>query len=111
MITREVFDQLAAIVADLSRAMPEAQRFERLLDAFQRSFPCDAIALLKRENGTLVPCAVRGLSPETLGRRFVIAEYEAERAVKSSGSTSPRTLTASSPAIVNVSMARPTSTR
>ena len=75
MITREVFDQLAAIVADLSRAMPEARRFERLLDAFQRSFPCDAIALLKRENGTLVPCAVRGLSPETLGRRFVIAEH------------------------------------
>ncbi|HEY8495395.1 MAG TPA: nitric oxide reductase transcriptional regulator NorR [Myxococcota bacterium] len=65
---------LADVVADLSREIPQELRFQRLLDAFRRSFPCDAIALLKHEHGRLVPCAVQGLSPETLGRRFVVAE-------------------------------------
>ncbi|MBW7931639.1 MAG: nitric oxide reductase transcriptional regulator NorR [Gammaproteobacteria bacterium] len=72
--TSEAFVNLAAAVADLSKVMERSERFERLLDAFRRSFPCDAIALLKRDGPLLVPLAVQGLSPDTLGRRFVIAD-------------------------------------
>ncbi len=71
----EAFRTLAGVVADLSHALPEERRFERLLQAFRRSFPCDAIALLKREGGQLIPCAVAGLSPDTMGRRFAIDEH------------------------------------
>lgn len=75
MTTTQAFANLAEIVADLSRTMPREERFQRLLEAFRRSFPCDAIALLERENGQLVPRAVRGLSPDTLGRRFTIEDH------------------------------------
>lgn len=70
----QAFVYLAEAVADLSKVMGRQERFDRLLEAFHSSFPCDAIALLKREGPVLVPLAVRGLSPDTLGRRFVIAE-------------------------------------
>jgi anaerobic nitric oxide reductase transcription regulator len=69
------FRNLASVVADLARELPQELRFERLLQAFRRSFPCDAIALLRQEGGQLVPCAVAGLSPDTMGRRFTIEEH------------------------------------
>jgi anaerobic nitric oxide reductase transcription regulator len=69
------FSDLADIVADLSRSMPPEMRFQRLLDVLARNFPCDAIALLAREGGVLVPKAIKGLSPDTLGRRFVIGSH------------------------------------
>ncbi|MFA5678710.1 MAG: nitric oxide reductase transcriptional regulator NorR [Pseudomonas sp.] len=75
MTTARAFADLAGLVADLSRTLPRTQRFERLLDVFRRNFPCDAIALLQREGGQLIPRAVQGLSPDTLGRRFVIREH------------------------------------
>ncbi len=65
---------LAAAVADLSKAMDRRERYARLLDAFRRSFSCDAIALLQRDGQQLIPRAVQGLSPDTLGRRFVIQD-------------------------------------
>lgn len=70
-----VFTNLSEIVADLSRSLPRTSRFDRLLTAFQRSFPCDAIALLELDGGSLLPRAVRGLSRDTLGRQFVIPEH------------------------------------
>lgn len=75
MTTTAAFANLAELVADLPRAMPRQQRFERLLDVFRRNFPCDAIALLEREGGFLIPRAVQGLSPDTLGRRFAIQHH------------------------------------
>ncbi len=74
MTTSNAFVNLAAVVADLSKAMAREVRYTRLLDAFQRSFPCDAIALLQRDGEVLVPRAVLGLSRDTLGRRFVIRD-------------------------------------
>ena len=74
MTTSSAFVNLAAAVADLSKAMPREVRFARLLDAFQRSFPCDAIALLELDGEVLVPRAVHGLSRDTLGRRFVVRD-------------------------------------
>ena len=55
--------------------MPREVRYARLLDAFLRSFSCDAIALLERDGEQLVPRAVEGLSTDTLGRRFVIRDH------------------------------------
>ncbi len=69
------FTGLAEIVADLSQSMPREVRFQRLLEVFRRNFPCDAIALLEREGGQLIPRAVQGLSADTMGRRFVIQNH------------------------------------
>jgi len=66
---------LADIVHDLSRAMPDEVRFQRLLKVYRDHFPCDAIAILEREEGHLVPRATQGLSPDTMGRRFVIHNH------------------------------------
>ncbi|MCK9563718.1 MAG: sigma 54-interacting transcriptional regulator, partial [Bacteroidales bacterium] len=75
MTIHRAFSNLASLVADLSQVMPRQQRFERLVEVFRRSFPCDAIALLEREGGLLIPRAVQGLSPDSLGRRFVIRDH------------------------------------
>ncbi len=75
MTTSNAFVNLAGVVADLSKAMARELRYTRLLDAFKRSFPCDAIALLERDGELLVPRAVEGLSRDTLGRRFVIRDH------------------------------------
>ena len=69
------FASLAGAVTDLTRSMPPEQRYQRLLEAVGSAFPCDAIALLELEGGVLVPRAVQGLSRDTLGRRFVIADH------------------------------------
>jgi anaerobic nitric oxide reductase transcription regulator len=74
MTTSNAFVNLAGVVMDLSKAMPRELRYTRLLDAFRRSFPCDAIALLELDGELLVPRAVEGLSRDTLGRRFVIRD-------------------------------------
>ena len=75
MTTQSAFLDMAKIVADLSRSMPQEIRYQRLLEAIRRSFPCDAIALLELEGDMLVPRAVEGLSPDTMGRRFVVRRH------------------------------------
>ncbi len=75
MTPSRIFGNLAGVVADLSQSMAPEARFRRLLQAFQNSFPCQAIALLRREGETLVPRAVLGLNPDTLGRRFAIRDH------------------------------------
>lgn len=66
---------MAAIVADLSQSLPREVRYQRLLDAFGRNFPCDAVALLELEGNALVPRAIQGLTPDAMGRRFVIENH------------------------------------
>lgn len=75
LTTSDSFINLAGVVGDLAQTMPEEVRYARLLEAFRRSFPCDAIALLERDGEVLVPRAVQGLSRDTLGRRFVIRDH------------------------------------
>lgn len=65
---------LAEIVADLNRDLTSKSRYERVLDALARSFPCDAAALLQLEGDYLVPRALRGLSSDTWGRRFRVGD-------------------------------------
>ncbi|NID16369.1 nitric oxide reductase transcriptional regulator NorR [Luteibacter yeojuensis] len=63
------------LVDDLAHDIPEIERYRRLLDALRRLLPCDAIALLRLEGGELLPLAVDGLSDDTLGRRFKVADH------------------------------------
>ena len=66
---------LISIVSDLSTNMSAEQRYQRLLQQLCRIFPCDSSALLKFENHCLIPLAIKGLSEDTLGRRFVVSEH------------------------------------
>ncbi|WP_207060943.1 nitric oxide reductase transcriptional regulator NorR [Motiliproteus sp. SC1-56] len=75
MTTPAFFHSLTSIVEDLSRDLPAPRRYRRLLEAMLRIFPCDAAALLQRQDDHLKPLAVDGLSDDTLGRRFVVAEH------------------------------------
>ncbi len=75
-MTRNPF--MAAIIPlvdDLSRDLPETERYRRLLQVLRRMLPSDAVALLRLEGEQLVPLAVEGLSPDTLGRRFRLDQH------------------------------------
>ncbi|MDY0005112.1 MAG: nitric oxide reductase transcriptional regulator NorR [Polyangia bacterium] len=71
-------DQLEAIVAiasDLTSALSSEERHARLLAALGRVIPYDAAALLRLEQGALVPVAAEGLSEGAMGRRFALEEH------------------------------------
>jgi len=63
------------IVADLAQPLTPESRYQRLLAALCQQFPCDAAALLQLRGGTLLPLAVQGLTEDSLGRHFDIAEH------------------------------------
>lgn len=75
MTSKKLLDALLPLVADLSREMDERERYRRLLQAMRTLFPCDATALLRLDGEVLVPLAIDGLSGDTLGRRFRVAEH------------------------------------
>ncbi|HLD67025.1 MAG TPA: GAF domain-containing protein, partial [Pseudomonas sp.] len=75
MTAHPLLTALLPLVDDLSRDLPEGERYRRLLQALRGLMPCDATALLRLEGETLVPLAVDGLSTDTLGRRFKVAEH------------------------------------
>lgn len=70
MTKKILLDWLVPLVADLSRELSQSARYARLLNTLRQLFPCDAVALLRLEGDVLTPVAVKGLSPDTLGRRF-----------------------------------------
>ncbi len=75
-MTSPVFYQaLIRLVSDISSDLPAEERYNRLLQEVVNIFPCDAAALLQLENGYLRPLAVRGLSVDTMGRRFKVDEH------------------------------------
>lgn len=73
-MTHPVLHRLIPLVSDLSKDIPAAERYQRLLQALHQLLPCDALALLRWEDDHLRPVAVHGLSPDTLGRRFTLAD-------------------------------------
>ena len=75
MTTNPLLGALVPLVADLSRDLPEEERYRRLLGALRALLPADAAALLRLDGDTLVPLAVDGLSDDTLGRRFRVSEH------------------------------------
>jgi len=72
---------LQQIAIDLTQSLRAHDRYQRLLDVVRFAIPCDATALLVVQNGTLVPLAVHGLSPQVLGMRFSPAEHPRLRAI------------------------------
>ena len=75
MTAKLLLTTLLPLVADLSRELPESERYRRLLEAMRALLPCDAAALLRLDGEWLVPLAVDGLSLDTLGRRFKVSEH------------------------------------
>jgi len=75
MTTSTLLHALVPLVADLSRELPEAERYRRLLQALRAVLPCDAAALLRLDGDVLVPLAIDGLTRDTLGRRFRVGEH------------------------------------
>lgn len=75
MTAKPLLTTLLPLVADLSRELPEGERYRRLLQAMRALLPCDAAALLRLDGEWLVPLAVDGLSTDTLGRRFKVSEH------------------------------------
>lgn len=66
---------LLPLLDDLSRDLPQAERYQRLLQTLHCCLPCDALALLRLEGEHLVPMAVMGLSTDTLGRRLRLDQH------------------------------------
>jgi anaerobic nitric oxide reductase transcription regulator len=75
MIEKSMMQALVPLVDDLSRELPDSERYRRLLDTVRALLPCDAAALLRLDGDWLVPLAVNGLSSDALGRRFKVAEH------------------------------------
>ncbi|MFT3805073.1 MAG: nitric oxide reductase transcriptional regulator NorR [Burkholderiaceae bacterium] len=74
MTTPDWLPEWIGLVADLSRQLPDARRFGRLLEAVRRSFPCDATALLRLDGDRLRALAIDGLSADTMGRTFRLGD-------------------------------------
>ncbi|MDR5739421.1 MULTISPECIES: nitric oxide reductase transcriptional regulator NorR [unclassified Caballeronia] len=75
MTSRVLLDALVPLIEDLSRDMPDTERYRRLLSTLRALFPGDAAALLRLDGDTLVPLAIDGLASDTLGRRFRVGEH------------------------------------
>ncbi|MDM0065471.1 nitric oxide reductase transcriptional regulator NorR [Variovorax sp. J31P207] len=75
MTPDKLLEAVAPLVADLGSGLPAEELYRRLLQSLRLLLPCDAAALLRLEDGSLRPLAVDGLSRDTLGRRFRIAEH------------------------------------
>ena len=75
MTTSHILNAVIPLIADLAQDMPERERMRRLLAALRALLPADAVALLRLEGECLRPMAIDGLMPDTLGRRFRLAEH------------------------------------
>ncbi len=71
----ELLQAMVPLVADLSRQIPESERYERLLSAMRALVPADAAAILQLDGDALIPLAINGLVEDTLGRRFRVQDH------------------------------------
>ena len=75
---------LTQVALELAQSTLHAHSFEQLLATVERVIPSDASALLIRQGEQLKPLAIKGLMPDSLGRRFDIAEHPRLKAICSS---------------------------
>ena len=75
MTATHLLQALVRLVSDLAADLPANERYRRLLEALRTLVPCDAAALLRLEGSVLVPVAIDGLTEDTLGRHFRVAEH------------------------------------
>ncbi len=71
------------IALGLSTSMPGELQYRRLVQAIYDVLPCDAVALLKLQEGKLIPVAVQGLAPELVGQKLLPAEHPRLEAIMS----------------------------
>ncbi len=69
------FETLISMAIDSTAALTAGDRYRRLLDALRNVIPYDAAALLRLDGDAMVPVATRGLSPDTMGRRFLLRAH------------------------------------
>lgn len=74
-MTNITLSALIELAIDLSSSLVAKDRFERLLTTVRKAISCDAVVLLVKQGEYLKPLALQGLSHDTLGRRFAIAEH------------------------------------
>lgn len=67
--------KLLNLALELYQHQDDSDRFEHLLKTIQATIPCDAVVLLVYQHQALKPLAQFGLTDDSLGRRFVIAEH------------------------------------
>jgi len=63
------------LALNLAGSLNTKDRFDRLLDTVRKTIVCDSVALLSYHGEILKPIALQGLSRDTLGRRFNVAEH------------------------------------
>ncbi|MBT4519009.1 MAG: nitric oxide reductase transcriptional regulator NorR [Halieaceae bacterium] len=68
-------DDLTQIALDLNSGISTEDRFARLLHTIREVIRCDASALLAFQGEQFRPLAIDGLSPDVLGRRFLLADH------------------------------------
>jgi anaerobic nitric oxide reductase transcription regulator len=71
----DTLQTIVSVALDLTAALSAADRYGRLLEALRKVIPYNASALLRLEGEALVPLEARGLSPDAMGRRFLIKEH------------------------------------
>ncbi|MCL1051774.1 nitric oxide reductase transcriptional regulator NorR [Shewanella abyssi] len=76
---------LTRIALDITAGLSDHDRFSRLLDTIRQTLHCDAAALLQFTGQQFNPLAIDGLSPDVLGRRFIISEHPRLEAIARAG--------------------------
>jgi len=66
---------LIELSIELAQSLTSNDRFNRLLTTIRKTITCEAVAVLACKGDYLVPLAMQGLSSDTLGRRFSIAQH------------------------------------
>jgi anaerobic nitric oxide reductase transcription regulator len=69
------FETLISMAIDSTAALAASDRYRRLLETLGNVIPYDAAALLRLEGDAMVPVATRGLSLDTMGRRFLLRDH------------------------------------
>ncbi len=88
-------DALLEVALGLTASLSTEERYQQLIAAVRGVVHCDAAALLRLQNECLVPVAISGLTPDTLGRCFEIEEHPRLKAIL--GSRAPVKFAADDP--------------
>lgn len=68
-------EALLPLLGDLTAEITPEHRYQRVLAALQALVPSDAIAVLRLEDGVLIPEAAHGLAVDAMARRYPVASH------------------------------------
>lgn len=72
---------LLPLLGDLAVELPAEHRYYRVLNALRELVPSDAVALLRLEQGELIPVAAHGLASDAMARRYCVANHPRLKAI------------------------------